>query len=78
MNSPSQVEIPIWTIQVCCLSLSLALLILTVGIVCKRRIPVSIFLGIALLCTIANGWMLRVPAAFGEMAIRVVEKLVTK
>jgi hypothetical protein len=74
MNSKKQVDLPIWTIQACCLALSLTLLLLTGAIFCDREVPTTIYLGVALLCTVTNGWMLRVPSVATDTIFRIVEK----
>jgi hypothetical protein len=75
MNSTTQIDLPIWTVQMCCLAMPICLLLLTVAVVCKRRVPMPIYLGIAALFTLTTGWMLRVPETITETAFRIVEDL---
>lgn len=61
MASPTKPKVPVWTVQVACLSQSLCLVLLTGAIVVGKDVPTTTFLGLAALCTLDRGLLLGVP-----------------
>lgn len=61
MGSPRQVELPLWTVQLCCIASYLPLLGLTAATLYGQQVPQAFYCVSAFLSLQTTGWVLRVP-----------------